>query len=63
MRNSISFTPFNSIPFSNVLTIPSWWFGLTIVLTILFMPKGLGGFIDRYFLEKRFKKKTGTEKT
>jgi hypothetical protein len=27
------------------------------------MPKGLGGFIDRYFLEKRFKKKTGTEKT
>ena len=38
-------------------------FGLTIVLTILFMPKGLGGFIDRYFLEKRFKKKTGTEKT
>ena len=38
-------------------------FGLTIVLTILFMPKGIGGFIDRYFLEKRFKKKTGTEKT
>ena len=30
-------------------------FGLTIVLTILFMPKGIGGFIDRYFLEKRFK--------
>ena len=38
-------------------------FGLTNVLTILFMPKGLGCFIDRYFLEKRFKKKTGTEKT
>ena len=38
-------------------------FGLTIVFTILFMPKGIGGFIDRYFLEKRFKKKTGTEKT
>ena len=38
-------------------------FGLTRVLTILFMPKGIGGFIDRYFLEKRFKKKSGTEKT
>ena len=32
-------------------------FGLTIVLTILFMPKGIGGFIDKYFIDKRFKKK------
>ena len=32
-------------------------FGLTIVFTILFMPKGIGGFIDKYFNDKRFKKK------
>ena len=32
-------------------------FGLTIVLTILFMPKGIGGFIDNIFIDKRFKKK------
>ncbi len=32
-------------------------FGLTIVFTILFMPKGIGGFIDKYFINKRFKKK------
>ncbi len=32
-------------------------FGLTIVFTILFMPKGIGGFIDKYFIDKRFKKK------
>ena len=32
-------------------------FGLTIVLTILFMPKGIGGFIDKIFIDKRFKKK------
>ena len=32
-------------------------FGLTIVLTILFVPKGIGGFIDKYFIDKRFKKK------
>ena len=32
-------------------------FGLTIVLTILFMPKGIGGFIDKYFIDRRFKKK------
>ena len=32
-------------------------FGLTIVLTILFMPKGSGGFIDKIFIDKRFKKK------
>lgn len=32
-------------------------FGLTIVLTILFMPKGLGGFIDKIFIDRRFKKK------
>ena len=31
-------------------------FGLTIVLTILFMPKGIGGFIDKIFIDKRFKK-------
>ena len=37
-------------------------FGLTIIFTILFMPKGIGGFIDRYFITKRFKAKTGTEK-
>ena len=34
-------------------------FGLTIVLTILFMPKGIGGFIDKYFIDRRFKKKQG----
>ena len=34
-------------------------FGLTIVLTILFMPKGIGGFIDKYFIDRRFKTKTG----
>ena len=32
-------------------------FGLTIVLTILFMPKCIGGFIDKIFIDKRFKKK------
>jgi branched-chain amino acid transport system permease protein len=32
-------------------------FGLTIVFTILFMPKGIGGFIDKYFIDKRFKDK------
>ena len=32
-------------------------FGLTIVFTILFMPKGIGGFIDKYFIDKRFNKK------
>ena len=32
-------------------------FGLTIVLTILFMPKGIGGFRDKIFIDKRFKKK------
>ena len=32
-------------------------FGLTIVLTILFMLKGIGGFIDKIFIDKRFKKK------
>ena len=32
-------------------------FGLTIVLTILFMPKGIGGFIDKIVIDKRFKKK------
>ena len=32
-------------------------FGLTIVLTVLFMPKGIGGFIDKIFIDKRFKKK------
>ena len=32
-------------------------FVLTIVLTILFMPKGIGGFIDKIFIDKRFKKK------
>lgn len=29
-------------------------FGMTIVLTVLFMPKGIGGLIDRYFVTKRF---------
>ena len=32
-------------------------FGLTIVFTILFMPKGIGGFIDKYFIDRRFKGK------
>ena len=32
-------------------------FGLTIVLTILFMPKGLGGFIDKIFIDRRFKER------
>ena len=36
-------------------------FGLTIVLTILFMPKGIGGFIDKIFIDKRFKKKNVEE--
>ena len=36
-------------------------FGLTIVLTILFMPKGIGGFIDKIFIDKRFKKKKVVE--
>lgn len=29
-------------------------FGLVIVGTVLFMPKGIGGIIDRYFVSKRF---------
>ena len=33
-------------------------FGLIIVLVILFMPKGIGGFIDRIFINRRFKEKT-----
>ena len=36
-------------------------FGLTIVLTILFMPKGIGGFIDKIFIDKRFKKQNVVE--
>ena len=32
-------------------------FGLTIVFTILFMPKGIGGVIDKYFIDRRFKDK------
>ena len=32
---------------------------LTIVFTILFMPKGIGGLIDKYFIDRRFKTKTG----
>jgi branched-chain amino acid transport system permease protein len=37
-------------------------FGLTIVLVILFMPKGIGGFIDKFFIDKRFKKKIDINK-
>jgi len=29
-------------------------FGLVIVFTVLFMPKGIGGIIERYFVNKRF---------
>ena len=29
-------------------------FGLVIVGTVLFMPKGIGGIIDRYFMSRRF---------
>ena len=29
-------------------------FGLVIVGTVLFMPKGIGGIIDRYFISRRF---------
>ncbi len=29
-------------------------FGLVIVGTVLFMPKGIGGIIDRYFVNRRF---------
>jgi len=29
-------------------------FGLVIVGTVLFMPKGIGGVIDRYFVSRRF---------
>ena len=29
-------------------------FGLVIVGTVLFMPKGIGGIIDRYFASRRF---------
>lgn len=29
-------------------------FGLVIVFTVLFMPKGIGGIIDRYFVHRRF---------
>ena len=29
-------------------------FGLVIVFTVLFMPKGIGGVIDRYFVSRRF---------
>ena len=32
-------------------------FGLTIVLTILFMPKGIGGFIDKIFIDRDLKKR------
>ena len=34
-------------------------FGLNFFLTILFMPNGIGGFIDKYFIDRRFKKKQG----
>ena len=37
-------------------------FGLTIVFTILFMPKGIGGFIDKYFIDRRFKEKKVKDK-
>ena len=37
-------------------------FGLTIVFTILFMPKGIGGFIDKYFIDRRFKEKKTKDK-
>ena len=37
-------------------------FGLTIVFTILFMPKGIGGFIDKYFIDRRFKDKKTKDK-
>ena len=29
-------------------------FGLVIVFTVLFMPKGIGGIIERYFVSRRF---------
>ena len=29
-------------------------FGLVIVGTVIFMPKGIGGIIDRYFVSRRF---------
>ena len=29
-------------------------FGLVIVSTVIFMPKGIGGIIDRYFVARRF---------
>ncbi len=32
-------------------------FGFTIIFIILFMPKGIGGFIDKFFIDQRFKKK------
>ena len=30
-------------------------FGLIIVLTVMFMPRGIGGIIDDYLVRKRFK--------
>jgi branched-chain amino acid transport system permease protein len=29
-------------------------FGSVIVLTVMFMPRGIGGFIDDYFVRRRF---------
>ena len=30
-------------------------FGMIIVLTVMFMPRGIGGIIDDYFVRRRFK--------
>ena len=36
------------------LLAPILVFGLVIVLTVMFMPTGIGGLIDRYFVTRRF---------
>jgi branched-chain amino acid transport system permease protein len=40
-------------------------FGMIIVLTVTYMPKGIGGIIDRFFTERRFNalRKAKVEKT
>ena len=33
----------------------AFFFGMIIVLTVLFMPRGIGGFIDDWLVRRRFK--------
>ena len=34
-------------------------FGFVIVLTVMFMPTGIGGIIDRYLVDARLRRRSG----